>query len=93
MHDLPEGIISICKIFADDTFLFSKILDINESTKKLNFASEKITEWDFQRKMHFNPDLNKQVNEVIFLENQKSILISFLLSKIMMLRNVLIRNT
>ena len=79
-------------MFADDTFLFSKVLDVNESTKKLNFALEKITEWDFQWKMHFNPDPNKKANEVIFLENQKSLLIPLLLSKIMMLRSVPIRN-
>ena len=28
---------------------------------------EKIISWDFQWKMSFNPDINKQVQEVIFL--------------------------
>ena len=28
-NDLPDGITSICKIFADDTSSFSKVLDIN----------------------------------------------------------------
>ena len=36
INDLPDGITSICKIFADDTSLFTKVLDINESTNKLN---------------------------------------------------------
>ena len=66
INDLPDGITSICKIFADDTSLFSKVLDVNESTKKLNFDLEKISEWAFQWKMQFNPDPNKQANEVIF---------------------------
>ena len=29
INDLPEGIISMCKIFAYDTSVFSKVLDIN----------------------------------------------------------------
>ena len=36
VNDLPDGITSVCKIFADDTSLFTKVLDINESTNKLN---------------------------------------------------------
>ena len=44
IHDLPDGITSICKIFAYDNSLFSKVLDVNESTKKLNFDLEKISE-------------------------------------------------
>ena len=45
---------------------FQKVLDVNESTNKLNFDLEKISEWAFQWKMQFNPDPNKQANEVIF---------------------------
>ena len=71
INDLPGGITSICKIFADDTSLFSKVLDINESTKKPNFESEKNNEWTFQWKMHFNPDANKQANEAIFSRKSK----------------------
>ena len=63
---LPDGITSICKIFADDTSLFTKVLDINESTNKLNTDFKKITTWAHQWKMQFNPDPNKQANEVIF---------------------------
>ena len=44
---LPDGITSISKIFVDDTSLFSKVLDGNESTKKLNLDLEKIREWAF----------------------------------------------
>ena len=56
----------MCKIFADDTSLFSKVLDVNESAKTLNTDLEKINQWAFQWKMQFNPDPNKQANEVIF---------------------------
>ena len=66
INDLPDGISSICKIFADDTSLFSKVIDINESANNLNSDLEKITKWAHQWKMQFNPDPNKQANEVIF---------------------------
>ena len=36
INDLPDGIKSIYKIFADDTSLFSKVKDKNYSTVKLN---------------------------------------------------------
>ena len=71
INDLPDGITSICKIFADDTSLLLKVLDVNKSTKKLNLDLEKISEWAFQWKMHFNPDPNKQANEVIFTRKSK----------------------
>ena len=34
INDLPEGLTSLCKIFADDTSLFSKVFTINESIYK-----------------------------------------------------------
>ena len=71
INDLLDGITSICKIFADDTSLFSKVLDVNQYTKKLNLDLEKISEWAFQWKMHINPDPNKQANEIIFSPKSK----------------------
>ena len=71
INDLTDGITSICNIFADDTFLFSKILDVNEPIKKLNFDLEKVSEWTFQWKMQLNPDPNKQANEVMFSRKLK----------------------
>ena len=43
ISDLPDGMISMCKIFADDTSLFSKVLDINKSVTELNTDLEKIS--------------------------------------------------
>ena len=34
----------MCNIFADDTFLFSKVLDINKSVTELNTNLEKISQ-------------------------------------------------
>ena len=71
INDLPDVITSIRKIFDDDTSLFSKVLDVNQSTKKQNFDLQKISEWAFQWKMQFNPDSSKQANEVIFSRKSK----------------------
>ena len=72
INDLPDGIISMCKIFADDTSLFSKVLDINKSVTELNTDLEKISQWAYQWKMQFNPDPNKQANEIIFFHKSVS---------------------
>ena len=55
----------MCKIFADDTFLFSKDCDILKSASNLNEDLEKISYWAYQWKMQFNLDPNNQANETI----------------------------
>ena len=59
INELPNGIVSICKIFADDTSIFSKVFDKNSSENILNNDLSVISEWAFQWKMQFNPDSNK----------------------------------
>ena len=66
INDLPDGIISLCKTFADDTSLFSKVSNIHKSASNFNDNLEKISYLAFQWKMQYNPDPNKQANEVIF---------------------------
>ena len=66
INDLPDVINSLCKIFADDTSLFSKVYDKHKSASKLNDDLEKISYQAYQWKMQFNPDPNNQANEVIF---------------------------
>ena len=58
INDLPDELTSMCKIFADDTSLFSKVIDKNNSNSQLNFDLAKISKLAFQRKMSFNPDPN-----------------------------------
>ena len=72
INDLPDGINSLCKIFADDTFLFSKISDMHKSASNVNDDLEKISYWAYQWKMQFNPYPNKQANEVIFSRKTSS---------------------
>ena len=56
----------MCKIRADDTSLFSKVIDKNNSNSQLNSDLTKISKWAFRWKMSFNPDPNKQAIEVRF---------------------------
>ena len=69
INDLPNGIESICKIFADDTSLFSEVKDATFSHTQLNNDLNKISKWAFQWKMLFNPDPNKQAIEIYFSHN------------------------
>ena len=66
INDLPAELISMCKIFADDTSLFSKVNGKSNSNTQLNSDPTKISKWVFQCKMFFNPDSNKQAIEVCF---------------------------
>ena len=50
INDLPAGLTSMCKIFADDTSLFSKVNDKSNSNTQLNFDLVKINKWAFQLK-------------------------------------------
>ena len=66
INDLAEGISSTTKLFAHDTALFSVVNNINESANQMNMDLEKISLWDYHWKMSFNPDISKQIQEVIF---------------------------
>ena len=45
IHDLLGGINSLCKIFANDTSLFTKVYDIHKSARKFNDDLKKISYW------------------------------------------------
>ena len=51
INDLPDEIMSICQIFAEDTSLFSKILNTRNSQNVLNSDWEIIKNWAYQWKM------------------------------------------
>ena len=72
INDLPDGINSLCKIFADDTSLFLKAYDIHKSASKLNDDLEKISYWAYQRKMQFDTYPKKQANEITFSRKTSS---------------------
>ena len=61
-------------IVADGTSLFSVIYNINSTANDLNNDLMKISNWAFQWKMRFNPDPNKQAQEVILSRKINKIL-------------------
>ena len=65
INELSDGLKGECKLFADDTSLFSVVNDINTSVSDLNEDLEKIINWPFKWKMNFNPDPNKQAQGII----------------------------
>ena len=73
IHDLPNGIESICKIFADDTSLFSEVKDATVSHTQLNNDLNKISKLAFQWKMLFNPDPSKQAIEICFSHKRDNV--------------------
>ena len=66
INDLSVDITSTVKLFADDTLLFYIVHDPNTSANELNKDLRTMSEWTYQWKMPFNPDQNKQAQEVIF---------------------------
>ena len=66
INDIPENLKSSVKLFADYTSLFSTVYNATESANLLNEDLKKISEWAFNWKMLFNPDITKQAQEVIF---------------------------
>ena len=66
INDLPEGLQSSFKLFADGTSLFLTVYDPSMSADQLDQDLKKISNWAYKRKMIFNPDLSKEVQEIIF---------------------------
>ena len=62
-----------CKLFADDTSLFSVVNDIHTNVTTLSKDLNAITNWALQWKMIFNPNLSKQAQEVIFSKKIKKL--------------------
>ena len=72
INDLPSGLQSNPKLFADDTSLSSTVKDITTSTISLKNNLTKISEWAVQWKMNFNPDPSKQAQELLFSRKRSS---------------------
>ena len=54
------------KLFADDTSIFYVVHDADLPENQLGDDLSKISEWAFQSKMSFNPDLPKEAQEIVF---------------------------
>ena len=66
VNDLYNDLFSNCKLFADDTPLFTVVNNIHTSATILSQDLSAVTNCPFQWKAIFNPDLSKQGQEVIF---------------------------
>ena len=73
INDLTDALSSNTKLFADDTSLFSVIHESVITTLELNSDLSRIKQRAFQWKMIFNPDPNKQAQEVIFSRKLKKV--------------------
>ena len=72
INDLPNGLRSNAKLFADDTSLFTVVRDKNESANILDNDLLLISKWAYNWKMLFNPDPSKPAQEVIFSRKQQT---------------------
>ena len=79
-------------VFADDTS-FSVVNNIHTSAATSSQDRKAITNWAFQWKMIFNPDLSKQAQEVVFNRKIKNLLHPTLLFNNISLSNSFFRNT
>ena len=66
INDLEKNIKSNVKFFADDAMLFSVENYPAISGNELNPDLKVISQWAYQWKLNFNPDLNKQATELLF---------------------------
>ena len=66
INDLEKNIKSNVNVFADDTMLFSIVNNPTISANELNHDLKVISQWAYQWKVKFNPDLNKQATELLF---------------------------
>ena len=54
------------RLFADDSSIYTRVKDVQQSHDKLEKDLDMISKWAYQWKMVFNPDLSKQATEIIF---------------------------
>ena len=71
VNDLPDDLKSECKLFADDTSLFSVVHGISTSASDIN---NNLANWAFQWKMSFNPDPSKQAQEIKFSRKKNEVI-------------------
>ena len=73
INDLPDGLKSNVKLFADDTSLFSVVKNKEESASDLTNDLDMISKWAYNWKMSSNPDPNKPTQEVLFSRKNSNI--------------------
>ena len=74
INDLTDNISSEMRLFADDSSLFTRVEEVNETHEKLIKDLQTVTDWAYQWKMVFNPGITKQAIEIIFSVEKKILL-------------------
>ena len=59
------------RLFADDSSLFTSVNTVDQTHQTIEQDLSNITNWAYQWKMVFNPDVTKQAVEVIFSVKSK----------------------
>ena len=70
INDLVDDLNSDAKLFADDISLFTVVYEETVTADQLNRDLKVVTDWAYQWKMQFNPDINKQAVQVIFSQKR-----------------------
>ena len=73
INDLSKNLSPTAKLFADGTFICSVVHDISLSSLQLNDDLIKISNWAYQWKMSFNPEVTKQAQEVVFSRKSQKV--------------------
>ena len=92
VNDLPQGLISDVKLFADNTSLSSIVNCGKASASVLNSNLSKIQDWAYQWKVSFNPDRAKQAEEVVFSRKTERFVIHFFTLTMQLLNSYIHRN-
>ena len=71
INDLPNELISNVKLFVNDTSLFTKARDKNESANIITNDLFQISRWAYNWKIIFDPDPSKPAQEVLFSRKNK----------------------
>ena len=66
IHDSSDGFQCNSKLSANDISLFAIVQNINKAINDLSNDLTKITQWAFQWKISFYPDISKRAHEDIF---------------------------
>ena len=59
------------RLFADDSSIFTPVKGVLCTHEQLVRDLETVSDWGYQWKMVFNPDITKQAIEVVFSVNKK----------------------
>ena len=73
INDLPINLSPFAKLFGDDTSIFSVIHNMSLSSLQLNDNLIKISSWENQRKLSFNPEVTQQAQEVVFSRKSQKV--------------------